>query len=534
MAANGGGRGGGDVVFCVSPDQKVLSVHALDALVYRGPAILTAERIKDELFKKLPLLGKELHEFLENVGNRSLADPLYSNPFFMRYYIWDGHLNLVDLTDEKLGSNPSELVCPNGEPKLRQAVIRLEQNKVVRFIYDSEVLTALRTKPTDHSFLLIHEWLRNYYSDSATLREINAYLHSGAFIDQNPAAVRAFFEKFPSKMTNQQFQRFLIGPEEFRASFQAATDFMFKYRGESHTLYEQLADLEKSIAETSGETRARALETIRDRLKQFETLGSELNVGARPPADAGRGDYVLRIMRHYELTAKDLRQRFDELEQKVSGRSHARALKRETYDWQPRITESVDLVLCSTGSQQKLLSSDFALASSNIGATQALMQDCPGCSPEVWQARIARRLSVLSSSLRKPALLLSGRAKSLEQLKELYSRRQATSLPHEELDVTVHPPASCLAGGQLQATSSLDPSFRLEQLDALQASFVLTHHWLLQFLKSSASIRDLNFYLHSKRFFNDPPTKVRTELIRLGLTNADYEDRHIEFYRERN
>lgn len=71
---------------------------------------------------------------------------------------------------------------------VEQVVVRTVSTelKMILFDYDQPRLKSLYSRPYQFSFLMMHEWLRNFTQDAATIRKLNWFLHSKEADEMSP------------------------------------------------------------------------------------------------------------------------------------------------------------------------------------------------------------------------------------------------------------------------------------------------------------------------------------------------------------
>lgn len=193
MAAFAGGRdgGGGDTVICQPSKQNDFNgIYALDYVVTfnklnRNSDIVevksweeSIERIKGFLGKYAPSRLANFENFIKYENNSTD----YSAPM-----VWmPGPSTLIDIQDEKLTRLiPDNCKSSKGEKGIFQTVIRSVSNrKQIQYEVDADLILELKKSPLQYSFLMVHEWLRNFNEDSAVIRNINRYLHSNVWKNQ--------------------------------------------------------------------------------------------------------------------------------------------------------------------------------------------------------------------------------------------------------------------------------------------------------------------------------------------------------------
>ncbi|MCO4753134.1 MAG: hypothetical protein KC478_01565 [Bacteriovoracaceae bacterium] len=182
MAAATGGGNGGDVIKCSVNGQSVY--RTLDSVVMESQPFFekveernsetSMRQIVEKLKNTLPLMGKRLATFKETFDKKANDD---------RSIFWID-AKLYDVQDENLYIRIPE----NCDEKLLQAV-NLVKSPFKRYYFDSEVLGLIEKEGDELSWLIVHEWLRDFIDDSDVIRIVNAYIHSQDFLDASDIEV---------------------------------------------------------------------------------------------------------------------------------------------------------------------------------------------------------------------------------------------------------------------------------------------------------------------------------------------------------
>lgn len=170
---------GGDVVYCEG------NVHTLDSVVMMEERYfdinrqnhyeISIKRIQNHLKNTLPLMEQTLTKFLANFKAKGNVE---EGVFWVKG-------KLKNVADENLFVElPSR--C---DDEVKQVVV-LVKEPFKRFYYDASIIDQLSKNADELSWLLVHEWLRNYVDDSDVIRIINAYLHSEQFYQANEEEVK--------------------------------------------------------------------------------------------------------------------------------------------------------------------------------------------------------------------------------------------------------------------------------------------------------------------------------------------------------
>jgi len=174
--ATGGGNGG-DVIECYDSKSETWGYRTLDSVVMESQPFFTKVENRhtvealDQIIQKfeetLPIMGAKLSEFRETFNKKSNSN----------HSVFWIDSKLYDVQDENL-----YIRLPEGcDDEIVQAV-NLVKKPFKRFYYDSEVLKLIEHEGDELSWLLVHEWLRDFVDDSDVIRIINAYLHSQEFL----------------------------------------------------------------------------------------------------------------------------------------------------------------------------------------------------------------------------------------------------------------------------------------------------------------------------------------------------------------
>lgn len=196
---------GGDLLYCTetgsaegftyrSLDYEVAAATAADAGLELVPVNHASEsmgRIINLLRKKQPALADSFADFLKY--HRNFSD--VSQPRVWRHLVG---FRPMPIHDEELDPAliPAACKSPNGEPRLRQVVVR--HTLPAKIVYDFNFMIlgdlARNVDPvsqTQVSYLYVHEWLWDIVTTAKTGRMINRFLHSTALADLSAEEVAA-------------------------------------------------------------------------------------------------------------------------------------------------------------------------------------------------------------------------------------------------------------------------------------------------------------------------------------------------------
>lgn len=202
MLENGAGRGGGGTIYCrPSPHGSLQGYYVLDYLTstrYELPGSFPeiSSKIYSRLYESFPLLARSYREFLTSFygisDQRREQDSTPKRSWYPKdrlAYFTDDELKEVDL--RALSTLPQECFS-NGKLNLRQTVVRdriLNESlrDHVSYYYDTSIIEEFfDKKPLQLSYLLTHEWLRDFIKSASILRGLNSMLHSREFFELSP------------------------------------------------------------------------------------------------------------------------------------------------------------------------------------------------------------------------------------------------------------------------------------------------------------------------------------------------------------
>lgn len=237
MAINGDGRGGGDLVYC-RPQMDVSRFSGLYTLDYlltreddfnennneyfrfsnnlRGSAVDIVNNIVTKLEEASPLAARSLRSFIQMVENRDWSIAV-DNDQVVR--VWEPKARLLDYKDEDFVSDlPTNCYKDNGKLDISQVVLREDINSNILYHYNRNLFNQLKGSPLQMSYLLVHEWLRDYTVHAASIRRVTQYLHSQEFFDhqgyESYSAIRRmgiYFDRDVSKEPVVQLMSFDTG-----------------------------------------------------------------------------------------------------------------------------------------------------------------------------------------------------------------------------------------------------------------------------------------------------------------------------------
>lgn len=201
VVINGDGRGGGDVVYCYPDSEKsrYAGLYSLDYLLTRTSdfnenddefykfsndskaAMDIAMSIASKLEEISPRASNSLFSFLALVENVDWSDRAPDGELFR---VWIPTPRLRDYKDEDfINDLPKNCYGDNGKMNIKQLILREDVNSNILYHYNKKLFTELKGSPLQMSYLLIHEWLRDYTVHAAVIRRVTNYLHSEEFFN---------------------------------------------------------------------------------------------------------------------------------------------------------------------------------------------------------------------------------------------------------------------------------------------------------------------------------------------------------------
>ncbi|MCK5884326.1 MAG: hypothetical protein KAG61_11605 [Bacteriovoracaceae bacterium] len=204
LVINGDGRGGGDVVYC-RPDlssSRYAGLYTLDYLLTRESdfdensdeffkftndskaAMNIALSIASQLEGISPKASLSLQSFLRLTGNGSWVNNENRGDIFR---VWIPTARLRDYKDEDfINDLPANCYGDDGTMNISQMILREDVNSNILYHYNKKLFTELKGSPLQMSYLLIHEWLRDYTVHAAVIRRVTHFLHSSEFFEAPP------------------------------------------------------------------------------------------------------------------------------------------------------------------------------------------------------------------------------------------------------------------------------------------------------------------------------------------------------------
>lgn len=204
MAINGDGRGGGDLVYCRPQPElsRFAGFYTLDYLLTREDDFNENEseffrfsnrmRAADSILKEIqarieamsPQAGRSFTSFMALVENRDWSVPVEEDQFVR---VWEPKSKLLDYKDEDfIRDLPENCNRTDGKLDIFQVVLREDINSNIIYHYNRGLFNQLKASPLQLSYLLVHEWLRDYTVSTASIRRVVQYLHSEEFFSHAP------------------------------------------------------------------------------------------------------------------------------------------------------------------------------------------------------------------------------------------------------------------------------------------------------------------------------------------------------------
>lgn len=175
---------GGDVVTCNGKlqtlDSAIMEHSEHFKLVREKKYEAKLNAIIGKFKMTIPSYGKKLESFFEDYLTKgNLRNGI----------IWVQGIP-KDVNDENLF-----VEIPEACHSLKQSVVRVgrddEANRnLTRYYFNRAIIEQLKSNRDELSWQLVHEWLRDFITNSEKIRLINAYLHSNEFLDASETEVK--------------------------------------------------------------------------------------------------------------------------------------------------------------------------------------------------------------------------------------------------------------------------------------------------------------------------------------------------------
>ena len=191
---------GGDLIYCQKSDTNPLDgYYTLDyVLTYRksnnNEDLVPVEswdasrnRIQTILSEKLPNFARSFSEYISLLRNHD---------DYSQTRIWnEAAFGLYDVSDENIKIKIPQNCYENNQVRLTQVVVRAQTTQIVggtkigqltSYAFDYDRFHDLEVnRPLQFSFLMVHEWLRDYLDDAEKIRTITRFIHSKQFEEQS-------------------------------------------------------------------------------------------------------------------------------------------------------------------------------------------------------------------------------------------------------------------------------------------------------------------------------------------------------------
>src|SRR3989338_6556420 len=192
---------GGDLIYCQKSDDNPLEGYYTldyvltfrksnnnDDLVSVNYWEVSRNRIQTILNQKLPDLARSFAEYTSLLKN--LDD-------YTQNRIWrEAAFGLYDISDENIKRKVPQNCYENDQIRLTQVVVRTKINEFTSYDFDYDRLHDLETnRPLQFSFLMVHEWLRDYLNDAEQVRTITRFIHSNQLEEQSKEKIIQFLRR---------------------------------------------------------------------------------------------------------------------------------------------------------------------------------------------------------------------------------------------------------------------------------------------------------------------------------------------------
>lgn len=174
---------GGDILKCKENGQTVY--RTLDSVITKDQPFFerknydsTAEALASitaHFAKTLPHIGLQLKDFINTFEKKRNNE---KSIFWIK-------TKLQQISDERL----VVMVPENCEENPIQAVILVKEG-IKRYYYDPVNLDRISPVDDELSWMLIHEFLRDFLDDADIIRIVNAYIHSQDFLNDTDLGVK--------------------------------------------------------------------------------------------------------------------------------------------------------------------------------------------------------------------------------------------------------------------------------------------------------------------------------------------------------
>jgi hypothetical protein len=209
FGGNEGAHGGAGIYCTQAAANDLNGFYMLDYVIMRGgpgdhdwpyPAAFTSmtdynqvlDWILAGIHDKLPVLAADLRDFRSTVFTNIPGNPPRWIPRLHLPRIWDQGLGLQPWESDEEVNFPSRSLPLNCKFRdIVQTAVKYRAGRYVAFAYVPALVDQLGdTGPVQVSYLIVHEWLRNYTNDAEVIRRANRLLHSTAITSLNQSQLR--------------------------------------------------------------------------------------------------------------------------------------------------------------------------------------------------------------------------------------------------------------------------------------------------------------------------------------------------------
>lgn len=187
MISLGGKEGhGGDSVRCEGSKKNAYSgTYVLDYIIANernsknlrnlGSAEKELQTIQTELDHKTPQLSESFKQFMAEYEKSIVSGQKRTDTHY-----WQAEPNgLLEIYDENL-----QVKLPENCQTIYQTVNWKKRDDQFVYKYDPRFWSQLSLNG-QLSWILVHEWLRGFMTDADAIRDVNEYLHSTDFVEDN-------------------------------------------------------------------------------------------------------------------------------------------------------------------------------------------------------------------------------------------------------------------------------------------------------------------------------------------------------------
>ncbi len=187
-----GSGGGGDIALCRDQEGRAktysLDYQLRDQEILINPSFYEATSCGDAI-KKVHARLLETDEILA-VGLKNFLEDFEASVngnFIGRKRVFHfSETSLVSIYDERFDLESLK------QCQVKQAAIRLPFPQFIHYSINREALNSLIQQPIQCSYLLLHEWARDFFVDAAKIRKFVHFLHSDTFFNKDVSLVKYF------------------------------------------------------------------------------------------------------------------------------------------------------------------------------------------------------------------------------------------------------------------------------------------------------------------------------------------------------